>query len=455
MSNAVKGSQGYHVEHVEKSQHHFNPRNNSLQLFMTRDPEIIMSGPAGTGKSRACLEKLNAVALKYPSMRGLIVRKTATSLGSTALVTWKNYVIKEALLNETVRFYGGSAQESSQYIYSNGSRITIGGMDKATRIMSSEYDIIYVQEAIELTLDDWEALTTRLRNGVMPYQQLIADTNPHTPTHWLKVRVNEGRTTFLDTKHEDNPLYFDKDGVLTKKGAAYISKLDALTGVRKSRLRDGKWVAAEGLIYEDWDSSLHLIDRFAIPDQWVRYWTIDFGYTNPFVLQRWAEDGDGRLYLYAEQYMTKKTVDQHTTDLIAQIKDDQGNWLEPKPRVVICDHDAEGRATFEHEVGVSTVAANKKVLDGIQAVQKRLRKRGDGKPALFIMRDSLVNRDTALTNARKPCSVIEEFPGYIWDIGAGKAPKEQPLKADDHGLDALRYLVAEKDLGMRPRVRFL
>lgn len=434
--------------------HKYSPRNNSQKLFATRDSEIIMSGPAGTGKSRACLEKMNALALKYPGMRGLIVRKTATSLGSTALVTFKNFVIKEALLNETVKFYGGSAQESAQYVYNNGSRIVVGGMDKATRIMSSEYDIIYVQEAIELTIEDWEALTTRLRNGVMPYQQLIADTNPDRPTHWLKVRVNEGRTTLLDTRHEDNPLYFDAEGNKTEQGAAYLSKLDALTGVRKLRLRDGLWVAAEGLIYEEWDPLIHVIDRFEIPKQWTRYWTVDFGYTNPFVLQRWAEDPDGRLYLYAEQYMTKRTVDQHCAELKAQIIDDEGNWLEPKPRSVICDHDAEGRATFEKEMGLSTQPANKKVLEGIQAVQKRLRPVGN-KPRLFLLRNSVKERDNSLVEAKKPCSTEEEIPGYIWDTGAGKNPKEQPLKQDDHGCDAMRYMVVEKDMGVRPRIRFM
>ena len=44
--------------------------------------------------------------------------------------------------------------------------------------MSTECDMISRQEATELELADWLALTTRLRNGVMPYQQLIADCNP-------------------------------------------------------------------------------------------------------------------------------------------------------------------------------------------------------------------------------------------------------------------------------------
>ena len=66
--------------------------------------------------------------------------------------------------------------------------------------MSTEYDMIYVQEATELTEDDWEALTTRLRNGRAPIQQLIADCNPAEPTHWLKARCDSGQTRMLNTQ---------------------------------------------------------------------------------------------------------------------------------------------------------------------------------------------------------------------------------------------------------------
>ncbi|MGH2684170.1 MAG: phage terminase large subunit, partial [Actinomycetota bacterium] len=158
--------------------HSYRPRGAALDLFRCRDPEVLLSGPAGTGKSRACLEKLDQLALRNPVMKGLIVRKTLASLGATALDTYRKHVAAEALEAGLVRYYGGSRQEPAQYVYGNGSAIHIGGMDKATKIMSSEYDAIYVQEAIELTEDDWEALTTRLRNGMISFQQLLADTNP-------------------------------------------------------------------------------------------------------------------------------------------------------------------------------------------------------------------------------------------------------------------------------------
>ncbi|SES68998.1 phage terminase large subunit [Nonomuraea wenchangensis] len=216
--------------------HHYRPRGVAAALFDCRTPEVLLSGPAGTGKSRACLEKLHLMALLNPGMRALIVRKTAVSLGSTSLVTFREHVAKESLAAGDVVWYGGSAQEAASYRYTNGSVIVVGGMDKATKIMSSEYDIAYVQEAIELTEDDWEAITTRLRNGKVSFQQLIADTNPSVPTHWLwlRARCDRGDTVVLDCRHEDNPVLFDDDGQPTPVGTDYIGKLGRLVRARTS-----------------------------------------------------------------------------------------------------------------------------------------------------------------------------------------------------------------------------
>lgn len=460
--------------------HRYEPRGAPKELFAYRGSEVLLSGPAGTGKSRGCLEKLHLMALLNPGMRGLIVRKTRESLGSTALVTWREHVAVEALATGIMSFYGGSAEEPPQYRYGNGSRIMIGGMDKPTKIMSSEYDVAYVQEATELTTTDWENITTRLRNGRVSFQQLLADCNPDIPTHWLKKRCDAGATVMLHCRHEDNPRLFNPDGTLTVEGEAYIKKLDALTGVRKQRLRHGLWVAAEGLIYEGWDDAVHLVDPFPIPAAWTRWWTVDFGYTNPFVLQFWAEDPDGRLYLYREIYRTKRLVEDHARDALRFVqrcvtcceskaadhdcfgcKECHREWTEPQPRAVICDHDAEDRATLEKHLQLSTVPAKKTVSDGIQHVESRMKRAGDGRPRLYLVRDAVVETDTALEDAKKPTCTAEEVVGYVWDRGTAKAqaeekpPKEVPVKENDHGMDAMRYMVAERDLGGTPRMRWL
>lgn len=422
--------------------HDFTPLGACRDLINSRDPEILLAGPAGTGKSRACLEKLNTMALANPGMRGLIVRKSQTSLASSALVTWNRDVIPD--LEGVVEFYGGSAEQPAQYRYRNGSVIVIGGLDKTSKIMSSEYDLVYVQEAVELTEDDWEALTSRLRSDVVSFQQLMADTNPAQDTHWLKQRCDRGQTLMLYSQHEDNPLLWD-DG-WTEAGVKYIARLDSLTGVRHQRLRLGLWVSAEGLIYDEWNPAIHLVDRFPIPAGWPRYWAVDFGYTNPFVCQWWAQDPNDRLYLYRELYQTQRTVDQHAQQILAAVSTD-GKWDEPKPRAVYCDHDAEGRAQLHKHLGIKTTAAHKKVSEGIQSVQARLRPAGDGKPRLFLLRDSLIEVDEELRDAARPTWSGEEVSSYVWDTSPNKPPKETPVKDNDHGMDAMRYMVATLEKG--------
>ncbi|HXG66939.1 MAG TPA: phage terminase large subunit [Blastocatellia bacterium] len=407
-----------------------------MTLFYERGDEMLLSGPAGTGKSRACLEFLHLVASKYPAMRGLIVRKTRESLSESGLVTFEEKVLPAL---STLR-QGPSRRLRQLYAYPNGSQLVGGGMDRASRVMSTEFDLIYVQEATELSEDDWEMLTTRLRNGRVPYQQLIADCNPGPPTHWLKRRSDRGLVRLIESRHEDNPELWDHQrGAWTERGAAYIAKLDRLTGARRLRLRHGLWAMAEGMVYGDvWDPAVHLIDRFPIPADWPRYWVVDFGFTNPFVFQAWAEDHDGRLYRYREIYYTRRLVEDLARAILAAERD------EARPVAIICDHDAEDRATLERHLGLGTTPARKSVSDGIQAVAARLRKAGDGKPRLFFLRDSLVGRDPQLAEDKRPTCTEEEFEGYVWqEAGA----KEMPVKQDDHGLDCVRYLVAYKDLG--------
>jgi hypothetical protein len=471
--------------------HRYRPYGSAKDFFECRDHEVLLVGPAGTGKSRVAMEKLNLLALLNPGMRGIIIRKTLVSLGSTALVTWRKFVIPEAVLTGTISFYGGGPQESAGYRYDNGSFIAIGGMDKPAKVMSSEYDVVYVQEATDLDIDDWEALRSRLRNWVISFQQIIADCNPNVPWHWLKARADRGATTAIPSRHQDNPMLFDHVlGDWTPEGRIYVFDiLGGLTGVRRMRLLDGLWAAAEGLIYENYNPANNLVNQLTYkgsdgvehdgpPPEWPRYWSIDFGYTNPFVCQFWAEDPDGRLFLYREIYATRILAEDHARAILRLVTTcqreaiDPGHkcevsahnedgchrfltWNEPRPHVIICDHDAEDRATLERHLGMSTVAAVKTKKAGIQAVDSRWRSAGDGKPRLFLCRDSLVRRDKDLEGRKLPCSTIEEVPGYVWAKTASGGEKEEPLDKDNHGMDACRYMVAYKDLALEPGIRAL
>lgn len=426
----------------------FEPRGAVVDLFKYRGREVLLSGAAGTGKSVGALMKVHLACMMTPKVRALIVRKTHASLASSTLVTFKEKVAAEALASGAVYFYGGSAQEPPAFRYGNGSTILVSGLDKASRLLSTEFDMVFVDEAIEVTDEDLDTLITRLRNGVLSYQQLIMATNPGAPSHHLKRRADEGRCKILYSKHEDNPRYHDKAD-WTREGREYLAGLDSLKGARYKRMRWGQWVAAEGQIFEDYDQSIHVIDKFKVPDDWPLYITIDFGYVNPFVAQWWREDGDGRLYLVREIYHSKTLVEEHARRIRNQINKYP---REPKP-VIIADHDAEDRATLIKHLGLHVAKAKKDVSRGIQATQKRFEVQADGKPRIFFFRDAVLHTDAEMKGAGKPTSTIEELADYIWDDSSNKAPRETPLKMNDHGCDAMRYMVARLDLVSRIRKR--
>lgn len=445
--------------------HIYEPRGGCLEIFESREEEVLISGPAGTGKSRGCLEKMLAVCLNTPNTRGLILRKTQRSLGSTALVTWRNFVIKEALETGDCVYYGGSQQEAPQYRFKNGSTVTIGGLDNPTRIMSSEYDIVYVQEATEITVTDLEFIKTRLRNWRVSFQQLIMDCNPAGDKHWLLLRCKDGKCKLIESRHEDNPRLFDAEGNVTEKGAAYIAILDSLTGVRYKRLRLGLWVSAEGIIYEEFDPAYHVLDwdygpdgeRLPLPKEWDRYWVIDFGYVHPFVLSCYAHDTDEDvIYLYRQIYMSHRTVEEHASQIMSIVTQkkytewydhfnkvervkEEIEWIEPVPVAVICDHDAEGRRTFEKATGLGTQAATKNVYEGINAHKERLKLR-DGLAGFYIMRDALVEKDQWLVENLQPTCTLDEYASYVWKVNTDGRAQDEPVKKDDDGVDCDRYM---------------
>lgn len=415
----------------------------AVRLWSSRRDEVVLSGPAGTGKSRACLEKLHFCALKYARMRGLIIRKTRESATETALVTYEDHVLP---LGSPIA-NGPQRNQRQVYHYPNGSNIVIGGIDKPGKIMSTEYDMIYVQEAIELEREDWLSLTTRLRNGRMPYQQLIADTNPDAPTHWLWLRAQAGMLELLHSRHEDNPRLYRRDGTLTPEGQVYIARLDNLgtldpeTGERQGteyqRLRNGLWVQATGQVYQGvWSdgpadgSVLELADY--VPDAGPVLWAVDDGYvgsidrqtgtytaeSHPRVILLIQQRADGRLCVFAESYQAESQNDQHIADTLA--------LGYPAPDYAVVDKSAAELKGRLQLAGIYTRNGPGDVEDSIKALRRMLAADANGYRRVIV---------------HPRCRHLRaEMVSYKRDAN-GKV-----VKQFDHGPDALRYLCWTKRL---------
>ena len=255
-------------------------RAGNRDAIKSRAPEILVEGPAGTGKTRALLTKVHLLLLAFPGARALMCRSVLTHLTESSVQTFERDIIAGA---DYMDFFGGSRREPASYRYPNGSRLFLGGLDKINRILSTEYDLIYVNEVTDLDIDEWELLTSRLRSAVIPFQQIMADCNPAYPSHWANRRAQTGEITRFRTGHMDNPfLYDDKAEEWTAVGQAYRERLEALTGVRRERYLEGKWVASEGMVYSEWQPEIHVVKPFDIPESWARLLAVDFGYTQPF-----------------------------------------------------------------------------------------------------------------------------------------------------------------------------
>jgi phage terminase large subunit len=404
----------------------YGPRGAAHELFFARDQEVLLEGPAGTGKSRAVLEKVFLCAMKYPRMRALLARKTRASMSQSVLVTFEEKVLPAGhALRE-----GPTREYRQTYRLANGSEIVIGGLDNADRIMSTEYDMIAVFEATEATLPDWEKLTTRLRNGVMAYQQAIADCNPGPPSHWLNVRAKQGHMRRLLSRHQDNPAYWNAAaGDWTTLGGQYIATLDRLGGVRYKRLRLGHWAAAEGLVYPTLLENVlrapngRAIERLPSPAVHVAA-GMDWGWTDPLAAVVGALCQDGRLYIVDEVYGSKMPLDE----LRQRVRTLRSHW---HIDMFYCDPNRGDLVNMLRKADIPCSTNRTRMIDAGIARVEALLQPGAGRLKVY---DNCAN-------------LLREAGEYEYVQRHDGSFRSAPADACNHAMDALRYLVCGMDIG--------
>lgn len=408
----------------------YQPLPWQIPAFQCKDQAMLLTGSAGGGKSKVAAEKIHAYCMKYPRSTWLMLRKAREWAGRSIVPFMWNSVMGQ---DPNIKYN----KTDGSFNYKNGSMIYSGGMmdDKQRESVRSiggdgGLDGAWFEEANAFTRQDYEEIIGRVRHTAADWQQIILSTNPDGPTHWIYTDlIRDGQATVFYSHATDNP----------NNSPAYLHNLERLTGMMRERLVLGKWVQAEGAVYDEFDPAIHVIDRDKCPEFVRRFRAIDFGYSNPFVCQWWGADNDGRLYLYREIYATRRLVEDLTPEIVRL---SEGEHIE----VSVADHDAEDRATMQKH-GIYTEPAKKDVSPGIQAVKARLKVQADGKPRIYFVRDALVDPDPYLVDEKKPLSTIEEMPGYAWQkTPDGKPNKEQPVKINDHGCDPTRYLVYYLDM---------
>lgn len=193
--------------------------------------------------------------------------------------------------------------------------------------------------------------------------------------------------------------------------------------------RYGRFVASGGLVYPEFDPTLHVIEPFTPPVEWQDKLSIDPGLNNPLSCHWYCRDFDGNVYVVAEHYEAKRDVAYHA-ERIRRISEGL-NWQSGRFGGISALMDsAANQRTLNGQKSVAELFAaegidvntrvNKDVYTGINKVKAML-KPLRGKPKLYIF-SSCVN-------------MIREIKGYFW------GENDSPIKKDDHAMDELRYYV--------------
>ena len=393
---------------------------------------ILFDGGSRSGKTALIAEYLVRRALQYPYSRQLAARKCrAHAKTSLWCDTLKKYLVRFI----PPEFYTLSESELS-IRFKNGSEILVAGLDDAERsekVLGNEFITVFLNEATQFSWETVQMAATRLAQkawdakGRQAVPKLILDCNPRGPRHWLHAvgvrQIDPESGKELNDKANWARLpwsAFDNRDNLPKE---YLEGLAALPEIMKKRMLDGIWCDNAGAVYQEFSEEKHVVAPFPIPDDWRRLRAIDFGYTNPFVCLWGAVDPDGRLYIYREWYKNATRTAEHAR-MIRELSGTE------RYVITVADHDAAERAELE-SLGIRTTAAEKNVISGIQRVKCRLAQAGDGRPRLYFF-DNLKN-------------ILSEMYDYRWAPEGSSNAKEEPLKLNDHAMDALRYMIAALD----------
>ncbi|MFL0167673.1 PBSX family phage terminase large subunit [Candidatus Clostridium helianthi] len=274
----------------------------------------------------------------------------------------------------------------------------------------------------ELTLMPEKFFKQLLNRLSIKGAKLYGTTNPDSPYHYLYKEYIDDKGKLETGMVKNYHFMLDDNPNLDEEYKTFIR--NAYTGFWYLRMIEGKWVIAEGAIYDMWDKDLNTFTDEELPqyfkDRAQRYIAIDYGNTNPTVFLDIWDDGD-IIWILNEYYHDskkkgQKEITQYVNDLVNFVGDDY-------PRAIIIDPSAGSMKTTIRNRGLRIKDADNDVLEGIRMM------------ATFIG-----NRKFKVHKKNCP-HFLEEIAGYVWDEKAALNGIEKPVKEMDHALDAARYFI--------------
>jgi len=369
-----------------------------FSAYRTDRRYLVLVGGAGSGKSVFAAQKWLARAMGEPGHRFAAIRKVGRTVRLSVYRLFLDVIADWGVESH----WTWNRSEFSLRCHTTGSEIHCLGLDDPEKLKSIVgISGVWLEEATELTEQDFEQVDLRLRGETPGYKQIMLTFNPISRMHWLRghfwERHQHGMTYRKRTTFRDN-RFLDAD---------YVQKIKLLAEQNPGLYRvygEGQWGELEGLIYGPpdlgpWPESFDEV-----------IYGLDFGFNNPTALVR-CDLRDGEAYLTEELYATKLTTDDLKGHLEALKVD--------KNAPIYCDAAEPGRIEELYQGGWNALPADK----------------GQGSVSAGIS----FCQGLALHSRAENTNLHKEFESYAWRVDKNGNPMDEPVKQHDHAMDAMRY----------------
>jgi phage terminase large subunit len=344
---------------------------------------VCNQGGARSSKTISILQTFITRSFQRRGQVFSVVRKTLPALKASALrdFLW---------LLERYGLYREANHNRSENIYRlNGNEFEFFSVDEPQKIRGRKRELCFINEANELTLDDFRQLALRTTG------QLYLDYNPSDEQHWIyETVIPREDCTFIKSTYLDNLKFLEPE---------LVAEIERLKSEDENYWRIfglGEVGQRKSIIYTRFD----LVD--AMPPGCDVFFGLDFGFNNPSALVAVGEK-DGETFIEEKLYETKLT----NTDLIGRLKE-----LVPGSAEIYADCAEPQRIEEISRAGFNIFPADKSVKDGIDNVKRR---------NLHIVRSSE--------------RLIREIRAYKWKEDKNGNVLDEPVKFNDHLMDAVRY----------------
>lgn len=453
----------------------------------------IFGGGYGNGKTGVGCVRAIQLSDVYPGSNMLLARSTYPKLNDTLRKEFLKWCPKNL-----IKSFPMSVNANNTCTLQNGTTINFryiaqqGKSEESTtsNLLSATYDFILVDqmEDPEITHKDFLDLVGRLR-GSTPYRG-NDPTMPRTGPRWMGITVNPTRNWVyhklvkpihdyeqrgiigpdllcLRDPQTQEPILIDGKAQLLVElfeGSSYenahnlpedfLQGMESLyTGQMKDRFLMGKWAAYEGLVYPQFDETLHMIDprymrkyldKLVEEDydiEWIEGY--DYGIASPSCYLLSFVDPVGMVHTVDGFYKREFKLDEQ----YQAIKDIRRKWGVDEQNIIDADPDIfrrkAGRDTgttvsdlFWTDGNLLVRRASNDIIHGITKVSGYLN-----------VRTGFENPYTLETVSPSFfCSLdldffATEIAGYFWKKNSVTGERvDEPQDANDHALDTLKYL---------------